>query len=52
MITGRPDAFIKIPRERVGVLIGPEGKVKSYIEQNMHVTLEVDHQFCYAPKTS
>jgi ribosomal RNA assembly protein len=42
MITGRPDAFIKIPRERVGVLIGPEGKVKSYIEQNMHVTLEVD----------
>jgi ribosomal RNA assembly protein len=42
MMTGRPDAFIRIPKERVGVLIGPDGKVKSYIEENMQVTLEVE----------
>ncbi len=24
----RPDMFVKIPKERVGILIGPEGKVK------------------------
>ncbi|MCW4024883.1 MAG: KH domain-containing protein [Candidatus Bathyarchaeota archaeon] len=42
MMTGRPDAFIRIPRERVGVLIGPDGKVKSHIEENMQVTLEID----------
>ncbi len=42
MITGRPDAFVRIPKERVGVLVGPEGKVKSYIEQKLQVTLEVE----------
>ena len=39
-----PDTFVRIPRERVGTLIGPEGKFKSYIEEQMHVKLEIDSQ--------
>ncbi len=31
-----------IPRERVGVLIGPKGSVKSTIEQKLFVDLEID----------
>ena len=34
--------YVKIPRERVGVLIGPDGKVKTQIEQSCGVTLEID----------
>jgi ribosomal RNA assembly protein len=37
-----PDTFVKIPKERVGTLIGPEGKVKSYIEQKLGVNIEID----------
>jgi ribosomal RNA assembly protein len=36
------DTFIRIPKERVGILIGPEGKVKQYIEEQMRARLEVD----------
>lgn len=36
--------FIKIPRERIGVLIGPKGKVKQQIEQILKVKLEVDSE--------
>ncbi len=38
------DSFVRIPRERVGTLIGPEGKVKSYIEERMKVKLEIDSE--------
>ena len=38
----RPDMFVKIPKERVGILIGPEGKVKRYIEEKLEVKLEID----------
>jgi len=34
--------FIKIPKERVGVLIGPKGTVKEHIEKALSVKLEVD----------
>jgi len=34
--------FIRIPRERVGVLIGPNGAVKEQIEKALSVKLEVD----------
>ena len=34
--------FVKIPKERVGILIGPEGKVKTYIEDKLEVKLEID----------
>ncbi len=36
------DTFIRIPKERVGILIGPEGKTKEYIEEKLQVKLEID----------
>ncbi|MCL1977497.1 MAG: KH domain-containing protein [Candidatus Bathyarchaeota archaeon] len=38
------DSFIRIPKERVGILVGPEGKTKTYIEEHMKVKLEVDSE--------
>jgi len=38
----RPDMFVKIPKERVGILIGPEGKIKKYVEVKLEVKLEID----------
>jgi len=29
------DTFVRIPKERVGILIGPEGKVKQHIEEKL-----------------
>jgi ribosomal RNA assembly protein len=37
-----PNAFVRIPKERVGVLVGPEGKVKSDIEELLNVKLTVE----------
>jgi len=34
--------FVRIPKERVGIVIGPEGKVKQYIEQKLQVKIDVD----------
>jgi ribosomal RNA assembly protein len=39
-----PDMFVRIPKERVGVLIGPEGKVKAYIEEKLQVKLEIESE--------
>jgi ribosomal RNA assembly protein len=39
-----PDMFVKIPRERVGILIGPEGKTKQYIEDKLQVKLDIDKE--------
>lgn len=36
--------FVKIPKERIGVLIGPDGKVKREIEKRLNVTLEIDSE--------
>lgn len=36
--------FVKIPKERIGVLIGPNGKVKREIEERLNVTLEIDSE--------
>jgi ribosomal RNA assembly protein len=38
------DTFVRIPKERVGILIGSEGKVKQYIEEKLQVKLEVDSE--------
>ena len=38
------DTFIRIPKERVGILVGPEGKTKAYIEEQMKVKLEIDSE--------
>lgn len=39
-----PDTFVRIPKERVGILIGPEGKVKRYIEEKLNVKLDIDKE--------
>jgi len=39
-----PNAFVRIPKERVGVLIGPEGKVKRDIQERLQVKLEIESE--------
>jgi len=38
------DTFVRIPRDRVGTLIGPEGKVKQYVEEKLNVKIDVDSE--------
>jgi len=38
----KPSAFVRIPRERVGVLVGADGKVKQHIEEKLGVKLVVE----------
>ncbi len=40
----RANTFLKIPRERVGVLIGPEGKTKKHVEEKLKVELQIDSE--------
>jgi ribosomal RNA assembly protein len=40
----RPSTFLKIPKERVGVLIGPEGKTKKSIEEKLSVELQIESE--------
>lgn len=42
MKMSKPSSFVRIPKERVGVLVGADGKVKSYIEEKLGVKLEVE----------
>ena len=36
--------FVRIPKERVGVLVGPDGKVKQRIEEKFMVTLVIESE--------
>jgi ribosomal RNA assembly protein len=36
--------FVKIPRDRIGALIGPEGEAKQRLEERFQVMLEIDSQ--------
>jgi ribosomal RNA assembly protein len=40
----KQSGFVRIPKERVGVLVGPDGKVKQHIEDKLKVRLEVDSE--------
>jgi len=40
----KPNVFVKIPRERVGVLIGPDGRVKEAVEKKFSVSLQIDSE--------
>jgi ribosomal RNA assembly protein len=40
----KPSAFVRIPKERVGVLVGPDGKVKQNIEEKLMVELEIESE--------
>ena len=36
--------FVRIPKERIGVLVGQDGKVKKRIEEKFMVTLEIESE--------
>jgi ribosomal RNA assembly protein len=40
----RPSGFVRIPKDRVGVLLGPEARVKKHIEDRLNVKVEVDSE--------
>lgn len=40
----RANTFTKIPRERIGVLIGPEGNTKKHIEKRLSVELQIESE--------
>jgi arCOG04150 universal archaeal KH domain protein len=40
----RASAFVKVPRERVGALVGPDGRVKENIEKKLKIGLRIDSQ--------
>lgn len=37
-------AFVKVPQERIGALVGPDGRVKASIEKKLSVRLRIDSQ--------
>ena len=39
---GTQEQFIKIPKNRIAVLIGPNGETKSYIEEKTQTRLDID----------
>jgi ribosomal RNA assembly protein len=40
----KPSMFVRIPKERIGVLVGPDGKVKQNIEAKFMVELEIESE--------
>jgi len=40
----RASAFVKVPRDRIGALIGPDGRVKASIEKELYVELRINSQ--------
>jgi len=40
----RPSTFVKVPKERIGALIGPDGHVKESLEKQLSVELQIDSQ--------
>lgn len=40
----RASAYVKIPRERVGALIGPNGRIKESVEKKLSVELQIDSE--------
>ena len=40
----RPSTFVRIPKDRIGALIGPEGRVKERIEKQLGIELSVDSE--------
>jgi len=37
-------ALVKVPQERIGALVGPDGRVKANIEKKLSVRLQIDSQ--------
>jgi len=40
----RASTFVKVPKDRIGALIGPEGRVKENIERKLSVELGIDSE--------
>jgi len=40
----KQSGFVRVPKERVGVLVGPDGRVKTYIEEKLGVELQIDSE--------
>ena len=40
----KPSMFVRIPKERIGVLVGPDGKVKQKIEAKLMVKLQIESE--------
>ena len=40
----RASAFVKVPKERIGAIIGPDGRVKTSIEKRLSVELQINSQ--------
>jgi ribosomal RNA assembly protein len=40
----KASTFTKIPRDRIGVLVGPEGKIKKHIEKVLSIKLNVESE--------
>jgi len=38
----RPSTFVRIPKDRIGALIGPEGRVKERIEKQLNIEMGID----------
>ena len=38
------EEFVKIPQDRLGVLIGKDGEVKRLIEKKLSIKLEIDSE--------
>jgi ribosomal RNA assembly protein len=40
----KPSTFVRIPKDRIGALIGPEGRVKERIEKQLSIEISVDSE--------
>jgi ribosomal RNA assembly protein len=40
----RPSTFVRIPKDRIGALIGPEGHVKERIEKQLRIEMSIDSE--------
>ncbi len=40
----RPSTFVRIPKNRVGALIGPNASTKNLIEENLDVEIDIDSE--------
>jgi len=40
----RPSTFVRIPKDRIGALIGPEGRIKERIEKQLSIEMTIDSE--------
>jgi ribosomal RNA assembly protein len=40
----QPSTFVRIPKDRIGALIGPEGRVKERIEKQLSIEMNIDSE--------